>query len=194
MSQKDVNTLYAVSVNKQPPGNLFSLFFPHPATYKHKANKAMKVGFMAATIPPLQTEASVGGSSNSSSRRPVPITKTIRLSQRVTVLAAPNDRHAPPGPCATFCATFIYAHLSTYYEYPSKKQTSSNMIKRGNENLNPARLPNSPLAREVSFKQASARGNRAFSLSPARGMLRLPERAISYAQLARPAQSPCRWC
>ena len=36
-------------------------FFPHPT--KHKANKAMKVGFIAATIPPLRTGASVGGSS-----------------------------------------------------------------------------------------------------------------------------------
>ena len=68
------------------------------------------------------------------------------------VLVGSNGRHAPPAPWATFCATFIYAHLSTYYEYPPKKQTSSNLIKRENENLNPARLPIPPLARGGQFQ------------------------------------------
>jgi len=35
------------------------------------------------------------------------------------------------------CATFMHAYLSRYYEYPPKKQASSNMIKHENENLNP---------------------------------------------------------
>ena len=57
----------------------------------------------------------------------------------------------PPGPCATFCATFIHAHLSAYYEYPPKKQASSNTIKRGNRILSPLCLPIPPHRRPCFY-------------------------------------------
>ena len=87
------------------------------------------------------------GRGNSSSSRPPAYYKN-NLSELTRHRSGWLKRQArPPGPCATFCATSIHAHLSRYYEYPPKKQTSSNMIKRENENLNPARLPIPPLAR-----------------------------------------------
>ena len=58
MAGEDFTTLPVLNSQRTVPG--FFLSAPVTCRHKHKANKAMKVGFMAATIPPSPDGASVG--------------------------------------------------------------------------------------------------------------------------------------